>query len=329
VSAPGSNEQLLEELDDMLDGRPTEVDDELGPLVQAAAELRAALAEIQLDPDAAERHLARVLGGSATVVPLPTRQREVRWRRRVAAVALAAALTLVPATLASAHTLPGQPLYPVKLAAEQVHMAAVSWSPTREAGVCTSIAGTRLDELDRLVDLGDAEHIPPAILALDKAVRTAMQAVSEASREDGRSSQVLKVQTKLAAVRDNGRVQVALVVATKLRSMPAATQSAIAAAIDQSPAISPKIIQPPPAGPATSTSAAPAPPPSGSSPSVTAPPVTTPPSTDAPAAPPSTAPPTSEPPTSEPAAPPTTADSPAGQDGQQGTWSGSSTPPSS
>jgi hypothetical protein len=41
--------------------------------------------------------------------------------------ALAALLTVLPATMAPASALPGQALYPVKLAVEQLQVTAVSW----------------------------------------------------------------------------------------------------------------------------------------------------------------------------------------------------------
>ena len=50
-------------------------------------------------------------------------------RRRVVAVALAAALVLAPATMASAAALPGQAMYPFKRAIEQLRVASVQWSP--------------------------------------------------------------------------------------------------------------------------------------------------------------------------------------------------------
>ena len=99
--------ERADRLDAALDGRLVEVDDDLAPLVETAAQLRAALGGIQLDPEAAGRHLGMVLGGQAEVVALPTRAQASRWRRRVAAVALAATLTVLPATMASAAALPG------------------------------------------------------------------------------------------------------------------------------------------------------------------------------------------------------------------------------
>jgi hypothetical protein len=102
--------ERFDKLDAALDGRLVEVDEDLAPLVETAAWLRAALAGVELDPEAAERHLGMVLDSEAEVLALPTRSRSPasRWRRQVAAVALTAALIVVPATMALASALPGQ-----------------------------------------------------------------------------------------------------------------------------------------------------------------------------------------------------------------------------
>src|SRR5215216_1456254 len=128
--------QLHDELDALLDGGPVELTDELAPLAEAAGALRAELAAFQLDPQVADRHLERMLHGSATVVPLPVRSQPSGWdlRRRVAAVVLAAA------TMASAASLPGQPMYPFKRAIEELRIASVQWSPSREAVERTRVA---------------------------------------------------------------------------------------------------------------------------------------------------------------------------------------------
>ena len=125
--------KLHDELDALLDGRPVELTDELAPLAEAADALRAELAAYQLDPQVADRHLEQMLHGSATVVSLPVRGQPSGWdlRRRVAAVVLAAALVLAPATMASAAALPGQPMYPFKRAIEELRIASVQWSPSR------------------------------------------------------------------------------------------------------------------------------------------------------------------------------------------------------
>ena len=199
----GRRKERSDKLDAALDGRLVEVDDDLAPLVETAAELRAALTGIELDPVAAQRHLAMVLDSEATVVPLPTRPRlqASLWRRRVAAVALAAALTVVPATMASASALPGQALYPVKLAVEQLQLTAVIWSRTREANERIKITHNRLDELNRLIQLHAADRIPSAITRLDQACVEAQQAVDKAGRDSSDISQTQALDAKVAAVR--------------------------------------------------------------------------------------------------------------------------------
>ncbi len=154
--------KLHDELDALLDGRPVELTDELAPLVEAADALRAELAALELDPAVADRHLERVLQGSATVVQLPPRRQASGWdlRRRVAAVALAAALVLAPATIASAAALPGQAMYPFKLAIEQLRIASVQWSPSREAGERTRVADERLGEVQDLIEPEDVQPAP-------------------------------------------------------------------------------------------------------------------------------------------------------------------------
>jgi hypothetical protein len=118
--------KLHEELDALLDGRPVELTDELAPLAEVADALRVELAAPELDPEVANRHLEQVLKGPATVVRMPARPQPNGWdvRRRVAAVVLAAALILAPATVASAAALPGQAMYPFKLAIEQLRLAS-------------------------------------------------------------------------------------------------------------------------------------------------------------------------------------------------------------
>jgi hypothetical protein len=177
--------KLHDELDALLDGRPVELTDELAPLAEAADVLRAELAAYQLDPEVADRHLERVLHGSATVVSLPVRGQPNGWdlRRRVAAVVLAAALVLAPATMASAAALPGQPMYPFKRAMEELRIASVQWSPSREAVERTRVVDARVDELDRLVELKMFNQLLPALDALKQAVVEAQAAVDDARKE--------------------------------------------------------------------------------------------------------------------------------------------------
>jgi hypothetical protein len=302
--------KLHDDLDALLDGRPVQLTDELAPLAEAADELRVELAGLRLDPEVADRHLERVLHGSAPVVQLPVRQAS-GWelRRRVVAVALAAALVLVPATIASAAALPGQAMYPFKLAIEQVRIASVQWSPPREAGERTRVAQERLEELNRLVELKMFNQVPTAVSALDKAVLDAQAAVSEAGREGQPVS--AGVASTLNAVRMVGGQMLAKVVATMADPslLPEGTRNAITAAVAQTQVVVPPDREtggagtPPAATPTPTTEAEPG---GGSDP--TSPPqpspTTSPPETTQPPAPTTTAPQPTSPPTTQP--PPTT-----------------------
>jgi len=259
--------QPSDKLDAALDGRPVQVDDDLAPLIETAAKLRAALEAIELDPQAAERHLGMVLDAEAEVVPLrtPPRPQASWWRRRVAAVALAAALTVLPASMASASAsaLPGQALYPVKLAVEQLRVTVVSWSDTREANQRIKITDSRLDELSRLIKLHAAERIPPAIVRLKQAYVDAQQAVEDAVGDTGDSSQARALGVKLAAV-TAGSAGALQQLQDKLDQgmLPASVRQAITDALQHAP-VTPELVQgtpqptPTTSGPIATTSTGP------------------------------------------------------------------------
>ncbi len=72
---------------------------------------------------------------------------------RFASGLLALALATGSAVVASANSLPGEVLYPVKLAAEGARVA-LSGSTAARAALRLELAGVRLNEIRRLVDLG-------------------------------------------------------------------------------------------------------------------------------------------------------------------------------
>jgi hypothetical protein len=303
--------KLHDELDALLDGRPVELTDELAPLVEAADALRAELATLQMDPAVADRHLERILQGSATVVQLPPRRQGNGWdlRRRVAAVALAAALVLAPATIASAAALPGQAMYPFKLAIEQLRIASVQWSPSREAGERTRVADERLGEVQDLISLKMFNQLPNALTALSKAVVAAQVAVEEAAREGESVSGVAARLSLVEAVGGQVVQGVAVAAAAGSVGLPEGTREAIQAAVVETQ----NVLPPPdrPSGQATptpTTSAGPSNPgPNPTSPATSpSAPEPQPPTTEAPPPPTtSTTPPTTHPPpTTDP--PPTT-----------------------
>jgi len=235
--------RLHDELDALLDGRPVELTEELAPLAEAADALRAEMAAHQLDPAVADRHLELVLGGPANLVRMPARPQSSGWdvRRRVAAVVLAAALVLVPATMASAAALPGQAMYPFKLAIEQLRLASVGWSPSREAGERTRVAHERLSEVNSLLDLKMYNQLPMALKALKQAVLAAEQAVADAQRE---GEPVPGVLARLNLVKQAGGQmveKVAVAATSGSVALPAGTRDALQDAVEES-----KTVLPPP-----------------------------------------------------------------------------------
>jgi hypothetical protein len=324
----GRPNQTHERLDALLDGQTGEVTDDLAPLLEAAEALRAELAEFQLDPEVADRHLEQVLNSDAPVVSLPVRQRG-RWglRRRVAAVALAAALVLVPATMASASALPGQALYPVKLAVEQVRLASVQWSATREAAVRTGLASKRLQELDRLVQLQIFSQVPPAIRRLDKAVVAAKVAFEEAAAEEGADDSELAAMAskfrEVAVAQHAKLVQLSAMVS----ALPPDNRREIEVALATSPA-TPRPVTVPPVPPEPGPQPEPSPPPNPPDPTLpppgpdpTQPQPSTPPAPDPTQPEPSTPPgpdPTQPPPPPTPTSAPTTTVAPEGNPGGAG-----------
>jgi hypothetical protein len=225
--------KLHDELDALLDGRPVELTDELAPLAEAADALRAELAAYQLDPGVADRHLERVLHGSATVVSLPDRGQPNGWdlRRRLAAVVLAAALVLVPATMASAAALPGQPMYPFKRAIEELRIASVQWSPSREATERTRVVDARVDELDRLVELQMFNQLAPTLDALKQAVVEATAAVNDARKQGEVAAEAQDQLNQVVGLSKQVLAKVADVAKSTSLPLTGATRSAINTAV--------------------------------------------------------------------------------------------------
>jgi hypothetical protein len=231
--------KLHDDLDALLDGRSVELTDELVPLVEAADALWIELATYELDPEVADRHLARVLEGSTAVVALPARGHVNGWRRRrMAAAVLAAALVLAPATMASAAALPGQAIYPLKLAIEQLRVASVQWSPAREADQRIRMADERLEELDQIVNLGMDAQVLEAVRAVDRAVMAATRAVQEAWMDD---ADVTKVAGELQAIKQQQQAQLTTLLQRLPPTTPPSIRRAIATAVEQSKAPSQQV----------------------------------------------------------------------------------------
>jgi hypothetical protein len=245
---------LDDELDALLDAPPGDsgrrVSAELAPLVAVATALRAELATVVVDPGVARRHLSHAIGlprlapfqfsgnglsGTGarigTDIPLRPAERPVarpgpsRLRRRVAAIALAAALLLIPVTIASGRSLPGQPLYPVKLSVEEVRLSGLAWSPAGTARERLRIADVRLHELSQLADSGKVERVPDAVLSLRAAVDSAAQAVDQASLQELDSDRTVALRQNLSQVQDRQIIRLTTVAARLPRTSPAAQEA--------------------------------------------------------------------------------------------------------
>ncbi len=248
---------LDDELDALLDAPPGDsgrVSAELRPLVAVATALRAELATVVVDPGVARRHLSHAIGmprlaplqlagaghhssGNGSVlrigtdVPLrpaarPTSKPEPSpLRRRVAAIALAAALLLIPATILSGRSLPGQPLYPVKLSVEEVRLTALGWSPAGAASERLRIADVRLHELSQLADSGQVKRVPDAVLSLRAAVDSAAQAVDQASLQELDADRAVALRQNLWQVQDQQIIRLTTVAARLPQTSPAAREA--------------------------------------------------------------------------------------------------------
>jgi len=250
---------LDDELDALLDAPPSDggrVSAELRPLVAVATALRAELATVVVDPGVARRHLSHAIGmprlaplqlagagrsgnGSGrrigTDVPARPRARPRSkpepspLRRRIAAIALAGALLLIPATILSGRSLPGQPLYPLKLSVEDVRLAALGWSPAGTARERLRIADVRLGELTKLVDSGQVKRVPDAVLSLRTAVDSAAQSVDQAWLQEVDSDRAVALRRDLDEVQQRQIIHLTAVAQRLPKASPAA-QEAIEAA---------------------------------------------------------------------------------------------------
>jgi hypothetical protein len=124
-------------------------------------------------------------------------------------------------------------MYPFKLAIEQIRIASVQWSSTREASERTRVVGERVSELERLVDLRMFNQVGPAVLALADAVRAAKHAVNEAMEDGAVGAEVAKLTGELGSV-ENQAIRTVVMVTSTLQAakMPSdGTRNEIEAAV--------------------------------------------------------------------------------------------------
>lgn len=123
--------------------------------------------------------------------------------RALATVALVAGL-LGGATVASADTLPDDPLYGLKLAGEQLRLA-VAVSPQDRAAVQLSIAQHRLEESERLAAEGRADEAIIATAGYGSSLADAAAELASVEADDPRTA-ALVAQLEAQLANDRARV---------------------------------------------------------------------------------------------------------------------------
>ena len=180
------------------------VGDDSDPLLAAARRL-ALGPRPALSPAARERIEARLRAQMAAAPPRVHESRPApRWRpglalRAAVALFLVVVVSLAGLTSASASSLPGDTLYPVKRAIEGARLALVSQGS--EAGLRVGLAERRLDEFTRLLDRH--EVYPPVLEEasdeLDRALDLLAAGHSARAPLDARIAALTQQQTALIA----------------------------------------------------------------------------------------------------------------------------------
>jgi hypothetical protein len=163
---------------------------ELEPLLRVASRLQAA-GTLRANPafrDVSPLRLRRLLApgpanaGRARTGGLP-RPHLRRWAT-AAALALVAWLIVGTATiLASTPALPGEPLYPVKRAAEAVQLA-VTWSPRGDARLHLAFAERRIEEMDASIEQERASALARAAAGYRESLGAVQDLLGRLDRQE-------------------------------------------------------------------------------------------------------------------------------------------------
>jgi hypothetical protein len=158
---------------------------QLEPLLRTTFDIGRRISYIHPRPEF--KHWARVRLESAQRYPQQQTRAETpaasTWLRHGWAVAVSAGIVLLLTTgstmAASSQALPDQPLYPVKLATEQVRVA-LAVSDTQKAQVETELANIRAAELEAMANADKTEEASKAAVRYDNQFEKAMDAIIKA-----------------------------------------------------------------------------------------------------------------------------------------------------
>jgi hypothetical protein len=158
---------------------------QLEPILRTTLDIGRRVSYIQ--PRPAFKHWARVRLESAQRYPRQETRAETpaasTWWRPAWAVAITVVLVLVLTTgsamAASLQSLPDQPLYPVKLATEQVRLA-VAVSDTQKAQVQTELAQIRANEVEAMANADKTDEAAKAVDRYNDQFEKAVAAIIKA-----------------------------------------------------------------------------------------------------------------------------------------------------
>lgn len=149
-------------LTDLLETYPA--DSLVRRIVESAETARGGL-EVKISPETKAKHMSMLMdearrqrGPQTVAAPAPVRPapRAARWPRRLALVALALSLLVVPTAAMAREAGPEDGLYGVKLAIENVRLA-LETSAEGDAGLHLEFAAERLAEIESLLAQGKTD----------------------------------------------------------------------------------------------------------------------------------------------------------------------------
>ena len=146
--------------------------------------------------------------------------------RGLVAVVVVAGL-LAGATVASADSLPDEPLYALKVAGEQLRLA-IATSPADRAAVQLSIAGHRLDEAERLAEAGLTDAAIIATASYGESLASAAAELASVETLDPRTAALVD---QLQATLDVGQRRVAATAARLAADPRTAATAAVLATV--------------------------------------------------------------------------------------------------
>ncbi len=160
---------------------------QLDPLLRTTFDIGRRSSYIQPRPEF--RHWSRVRLETAQRYPRQPQQSPAAtpmasgWLRHGWALAVTAGIIILlgagSTMAASSNALPDEPLYPVKLATEQVQLA-FAVSPDRKAEVETNLVNKRADELEAMANKGKTEEAARAAERYNAQYEKALEAIANA-----------------------------------------------------------------------------------------------------------------------------------------------------